>query len=123
MSKRNNPVTSRLAHESIKESKASMYAKITKGLTKLRVGGQFEEVAAASGITPAQCWRRLSEMVDKGLCFNTGITRKTSSGRQAMVRQLVDMPVYEEVKEEKNVVEQPKSTPKISSGYVQESIF
>lgn len=89
--KRHNPLTSKLAHESIKPSKEYMYVKIVAGLEKLRVGGNFEEVALASGIKPEQAWKRLSELVEKGICFNTGITHVTSSGRQAMVRQLTSL--------------------------------
>ncbi len=89
--KRNNPVTSRLAHESVKEHKEGMYEKIIVGLEKLKVGGHFEEIAKACGLEPAKVWKRLSEMQEKGIIFNVGITRPTSSGRQAMVRQLCSL--------------------------------
>lgn len=89
--KRKHRATSKAAHDSVKEHKAEMYSKIISGLEKLRVGGNFEEIAAASGIKPEQAWKRLSELVDNGTCFNVGITRPTSSGRQAMVRQLTKL--------------------------------
>lgn len=91
MPNRRTPTTSKLAHESIKDAKVAMYTKIEDGMNKLRVGGNFEEIAAASNLEPAQVWKRLSEMVDLGICFNTGVTHKTSSGRSAMVRQLTNL--------------------------------
>lgn len=91
MSNRRTPTTSRLAHDSIKGGNADMYIKIEEGLNKLRVGGNFEEIAKSSNLEPAQVWKRLSEMVDLGICFNTGVTHKTSSGRSAMVRQLTSL--------------------------------
>ncbi len=91
MTKRKQPITSILAHNSVKDAKAAMYVKIEEGLNRLRVGGNFEEIAKASNLEPAQVWKRLSEMVELGICFNTGITHKTSSGRSAMVRQLTDL--------------------------------
>lgn len=91
MSNRKNPQTSFDAHDSIKDSKSYYYKKIIEGLTKLQVGGHFEEIAEASGVKPSQVWKRLSEMIDMGILFNTGVTRKTSSGRQAMVRQLTNI--------------------------------
>lgn len=89
--KRPHRATSKAAHDSVKEHKEAMYEKIVVGLEKLKVGGNFEEIATASGLEPAQVWKRLSEMVDNGTCFNVGITRPTSSGRQAMVRQLTTL--------------------------------
>jgi hypothetical protein len=83
--------TSKAAHESVKEHKSVMYAKIKIGLEQLRVGGTFEEIAKVSGLKPDQTWKRLPEMVTAGTVFNTGLTRTTSSGRKAMVRQLVGL--------------------------------
>ena len=80
--------TSTEAHESIKDHKARMYELITEGLKKLRVGGTFEQIAEASGLEPSQVWKRLPEMIRDGKVYNVGNTRATSSGRQAMVRQL-----------------------------------
>jgi hypothetical protein len=88
LTSRRTPTTSHLAHESIKDRKEAMYTKIVAGLEKLRVGGNFEEIAVACNLESAQVWKRLSEMVDAGIVFNVGITRETSSGRKAMVRQL-----------------------------------
>jgi len=91
MTKRHTPITSILAHYSVKPSKQIMYDKILVGMEKLRVGGTSEEIAAASGLKHDQVWKRLSEMEGLGLIFNTGITRLASSGRKAMVRQLVTL--------------------------------
>lgn len=89
--KRKHRATSKEAHESVKEHKSAMYEKITEGLVKLKVGGTFEEIAIACGLKSEQVWKRLGEMVDAGTVFNTGYTRPTSSGRKAMVRQLVGL--------------------------------
>lgn len=86
----NTPSTSRAAHESIKPAKSYYHEKIIEGLRKLKVGGTFEEIAEASGIQPSQAWKRLSEMQAAGLVYNVGTTRKTSSGRQAQIRQLTE---------------------------------
>lgn len=85
------PSTSRSAHESVKEHKSVMYDKITTGLMRLKVGGTFEEIAKAAGLKPDQTWKRISEMIEMGKVYNVGVTRPTSSGRKAMVRQLVEL--------------------------------
>lgn len=89
--KRQFSATSKAAHESVKAHKSEMYDKIRDGLLKLKVGGNFETIAIASGITPAQCHKRLPEMIALGIVYNVGITHPTSSGRKAMVRQLVQL--------------------------------
>ena len=81
--------TSSAAHESIKESKQIMYDKITVGLVKLGIGGTFCEIAFASGLRPEQVWKRLSELQEKGIIYNTGLTKSSTSGRQASIWQLV----------------------------------
>lgn len=91
MTKRNQPITSVLAHNSIKESKAAMHAKIVEGLEKLKVGGTFDEIAVAAGMKPQQVWKRNSEMVKLGLMFNVGITRPGVSGRSCSVWQLTSL--------------------------------
>lgn len=91
MKKREHRATSKAAHDSVKEHKAAMYEKIIEGLKKLKTGGTFEEVAISSGITPAQCHKRLPELIEMGKVYNCGYTRKTSSGRNAMVRQLIGL--------------------------------
>lgn len=93
MVKRKNPLTSHLAHESVKPSKAFMYIKIAEGLEKLRVGGTFDEIAEASKLRPEQVWKRLSEMHVSGIIFDTGITRKGKSGRLCGVWQLTSLPI------------------------------
>ncbi len=91
MKKRSQPITSILAHNSIKESKSAMYAKIVEGLEKLRVGGTFDEVAEITGLKPQQVWKRYSEMQRLGLIFNVGTTRKGVSGRLCSVWQLTTL--------------------------------
>ena len=92
MTKHHQPITSLLAHESVKESKAAMYVKIIEGLNKLRVGGTFDELSVVTGLKPQQIWKRYSEMAALGMIFNTGITRKGVSGRSCSVWQLTDLP-------------------------------
>lgn len=88
---RQHRATSKAAHESVKDHKQVMYDKIKVGMERLRIGGTFEEIAKVCGLKPEQVWKRLPEMVEAGTVYNVGITRKTSSGRSAMVRQLVGM--------------------------------
>lgn len=97
--KRPHRETSQAAHDSVKEHKEAMYAKIIEGLRKLRVGGHFEAIAEAAGLEPAQVWKRLPELVEQGIVYNVGTTRPTTSGRQAMVRQLVEIKIQESQKE------------------------
>jgi hypothetical protein len=96
MKKRQHRATSIEAHESVKEHKEAMYDKIVEGLRKLRVGGHFEAIAEAAGLEPAQVWKRLPEMIELGLVYNVGTTRTTSSGRKAMVRQLVEIKILQQ---------------------------
>lgn len=91
MSNRKHSATSKAAHDSIKGIKSELYEKIIEGLKRLRVGGNFEEISKAAGITPAQCHKRLPELVEMGKVYNCGYTRPTSSGRSSMVRQLVGL--------------------------------
>jgi len=95
MTKRNNPKTSRDAHNSIKPAKSYYHKKIIEALQRIKVGATFEEAAKVAGIKPDQAWRRMSELVQAGVCYNVGITRATSSGRKAMVRQLTGLKAVE----------------------------
>jgi hypothetical protein len=104
--KRQHRATSKAAHESVKEHKSAMYEKIKAGLVRLRIGGTFEEVAKVSGLRPDQVWKRLPEMVELGMVYNVGITRQTSSGRKAMVRQLVGMKAVDTNKAPKTQAQQ-----------------
>jgi hypothetical protein len=91
MAQRQHKATSKAAHESIKPCKNFYHEKIIAGLQKLKVGGNYEQVAMASEIRPDQAWRRLSELVKAGKVYDTGITRKLSSGRSGVVWQLVGL--------------------------------
>lgn len=93
--KRQHRSTSKAAHDSVKEHKREMYIKIIDGLRKLKVGGTFEETAYACGLKPEQVWKRLPELIEMGVVYNVGTTRKTSTGRKAMVRQLTE---FQEIK-------------------------
>jgi hypothetical protein len=91
--KREHRPTSKEAHESVKEHKSELYAKIILGLEKLKVGGTFEQIATASGLKDKQVWKRLSEMGYR--IYNVGITRKLSSGRKGLVWQLKEFEIKE----------------------------
>ncbi len=105
MKKREHIPTSKAAHDSVKAHKAAMYEKIIEGMKKLKVGGNFEAIAKASGLKPEQTWKRLPEMVELGIVYNCGYTHKTSSGRSAMVRQLIGLGYKHE---DKTPVKQPQ---------------
>jgi DNA-binding Lrp family transcriptional regulator len=106
MAKRKNPQTSRDAHESIKPAKGYYHKKIIEALERIRVGATYEEAAKVAGIRPDQAWRRMSELVQAGIVYNVGITRQTSSGRKAMVRQLVGMKAVDTNKAPKTQAQQ-----------------
>ena len=89
MSNRFHVQTSKLAHNSVKEHKQVFYDKIIYALENMKIGGTSEEIASVAGIEYAQCHKRLPELVSAGKVYNVGVTRPNSSGRQAMVRQLV----------------------------------
>jgi hypothetical protein len=99
MTKRHTPITSILAHDSIKESKAEMYRRIIEGLNKLRTGGTFDEISIASNLKPQQVWKRLSEMQGLGLIFNVGTTRPGASGRSCSVWQLQSLTTIVDISE------------------------
>lgn len=88
---RKNPKTSIDAHNSIKPAKSYYHQKIMDAMRVIRVGATYEEAAKVAGVRPDQAWRRMSELVASGELYNVGYTRKTSSGRQAMVRQIVGL--------------------------------
>lgn len=109
--KRKNPQTSIDAHNSVKEAKSYYHEKLIAALRELKVGATYEEAATKAGIRPDQAWRRMSELVAAGICYNTGITRKTSSGRSAMVRQLTTLQEPELSKRdlsETNIIDHPQ---------------
>lgn len=110
--KRAHRATSKAAHDSVKEHKSAMYEKIIEGLKKLKVGGTYTEIAEASGLKPEQTCKRLPEMIEMGTVYNVGTTRSTPSGRQAMVRQLVEIKI-----------EQAKETVNIRKPYTQANLF
>lgn len=85
--KRQHSATSKAAENFIRPFKPNHKQKILAGLENMRVGGTFEEIAAATGMKDGQVWKRLSEMEKDGTIFNTGITRKLSSGMMGTVWQ------------------------------------
>jgi hypothetical protein len=93
--KRKHSPTSKAAEAFIKPFKPNHKQKVLVGLEKLRVGGTFEEIAKSCAMKDAQVWKRLSEMERDGTIFNTGVTRKLSSGLPGTVWQksgIIDEP-------------------------------
>lgn len=85
------PKTSLDAHDSILDMKLEHFKKISEALEKLKVGGIYTEIADACSLDPIQVGRRLGEMERAGIIYSVGIKRKTPSGRDAMVKQLVGL--------------------------------
>lgn len=88
MKKRTHSPTSKAAEEFIKPHKPTHYEKIIEALERLKVGGTYEEVSKVAGMKESQVWKRLSELQRDQKIFNTGITRKLSSGLKGAVWQL-----------------------------------
>lgn len=84
------PKTSIEAYRSVQEMKDDHYVKIINALKGMD-GGTYEEISYKCGLSKDQVNRRLSELVDKNVIYNTGMARPTSSGRNAMVRKLKDI--------------------------------
>lgn len=82
------PKTSIEAYKSVQEMKDDHYVKIIRALKDIETGATYEEISLRCGLSKDQVNRRLSELVDKNVIYNTGMARPTSSGRNAMVRQL-----------------------------------
>ena len=85
--KRQHSPTSKSAEQFIKPFKPNHKQKILAGLDMLKVGGTFEQIAQITGMKESQVWKRLSEAERDGTIFNTGITRKLSSGMEGTVWQ------------------------------------
>lgn len=90
--KREHSPTSKAAEISMEGApKEVQYEKIKEGLKKLKVGGNYESIAHASGLEPVAVGRRLSEMKDLNLVYPCGYTKKTSKNREAVVWQLIGL--------------------------------
>lgn len=108
MTKRKHKSTSKAAHDSIKPLKNYYQDKVIEGLTKLKVGGTYEEIAQSVKLKPDQVWKRISELVEKKKVYDTGITRTLSSRRKGTVWQLVGL----ETSEEAPVIQKENKKPK-----------
>jgi len=87
MKKKAYSPTSKAAHDSVKPFKQEMWMKILNGLETVKVGATYEELSVVIGVRPDQVARRMSELESQMRVFKTGLTRPTSSGRQATVWQ------------------------------------
>ena len=79
--------TSKAAWRSVKDNLSETKEKIIKGIIRLKIGGNYEEIARKSNLEPVQVARRMSELERDQIVFPAGI-RKTSTGRAATVWQL-----------------------------------
>lgn len=86
--KRAHKATSKAADEFMEPHRTPTQKKILTGMKKLKVGGTFEQIAAASDLKPSQVWKRLSEMRDLNIIYECGYTRLLSSGVQGIVWQV-----------------------------------
>ncbi len=97
--------TSKEGEAHIKPFKPNHKAKILEGLERLRIGGTQEELSVVCGLRPDQVWKRMVDLVNDGLVFDTGITRKLKSGVSGIVWQKiglkpVEVPLYPKTKEQ-----------------------
>lgn len=116
MTKRTHKPTSKAGEIYIAPAKASHKQKIAEGLDKLKVGGTYEEISKVTGLREDQVWKRMVDLVNDKLVFDTGITRKLKSGLQGIVWQLIghetkegDIPIIEPTHrpKQKQVVHNP----------------
>ena len=78
--------TSIAAAEAIAEMAPTLRGKVYTWLARRGAeGGTREEIAAGLELRLATVCGRCSELVDQGLVYDSGTTRSTSSGRQAVV--------------------------------------
>lgn len=82
--RKDDPKTSRIAAQTLNNMEANHHARI---LYALRKYGPLiaHEIADATGLDHVQVCRRLPELEDDDLVFDTGETRKSPSGRPARV--------------------------------------
>lgn len=90
--------TSRLSFEKITEpgARESHYKKILVALAKIKDGTSWEISDATEQppelnikkLKPDQVWKRISELVDADIIFDTGLRRDSPDGNKAMVYAL-----------------------------------
>ncbi len=90
MSKKRPPQTSVDAFRSLDPEKISQtHQKIINALALIHKG-HFEDIAAKAKINPSSCWKRLSELREKGLIERTTERKNLSSGSQGSVWKLTE---------------------------------
>lgn len=92
--KRNLPVTSKLAYAASADLKAAHQAKIVECLHMNPKGLIYEEISVKCNMDKHAVGRRLSELERDMKIFKPGETRKTSTGRLAMVYRLLTFVDY-----------------------------
>lgn len=83
--------TSKDAEVSIEESKEATYDKILKAYRENNAKGlTSEECAKKAKISYASAHKRIPELIQQHKLYNTGETRKNKSGRNAMIRKIIE---------------------------------
>lgn len=89
--------TSRLSYEKIMQpgARENHYKRIITALEKIKDGTSYEIAEATevnlftkSKMKPDQVWKRISELIDADVLFDTGIRRTSPDGNKAMVYAL-----------------------------------
>jgi len=90
--------TSKLSYEKIMQpgARESHYRKILTALNKIKDGTSWEIADATEQppelnikkLKPDQVWKRISELIDDDVIFDTGIRRNSPDGNPAMVYAL-----------------------------------
>jgi len=90
--------TSRLSYEKIMQpgARENHYWKILTALNKIKDGTSWEISDATEQppelnikkLKPDQVWKRISELVDSDIIFDTGLRRNSPDGNKAMVYAL-----------------------------------
>ena len=90
MSKKRPPQTSVDAFRQLDPEKISQtHQKIINALALIHKG-HFEDIASKAKINPSSCWKRLSEVREKGLIERTTERKNLSSGSQGSVWKLTE---------------------------------
>lgn len=127
MSKRKNHPTSIDAFRQLDPEKISQtHQKIINALALISKG-HYEDIAAKAKINPSSCWKRLSEVREKGLIERTTERKNLSSGSQGSVWKLTEkgrQAVTEGILPGKSVADFARALIQPSpSQYIQERLF
>jgi hypothetical protein len=90
--KRKNPVTSDAAYRGLDPNKMSeTHVAIVESL-KIIGEGNYEDISACSGMPEARIWKRIVDVVRKGLIHDTGKEKDTVHGNKSRIFALGPSP-------------------------------